>query len=257
MELPRRQVSLVVYDIVASTNESILEAGLLGALEGTTHMARAQTRGRGRAERRWWSPAGAGLWMSTLLRPSSPRRRWGGIAMIAGAAAHDAVKECAVPAVRLYWPNDLQVGGRKLGGILGEVRSLGSEAWVALGVGINIDLTSEAARADMPPALREVAISLVEAGAPATTDPVALGMEVLRRFWPLYDRFLAGDSVRDVVGERLAHRGGPIEVRRPGKAPMEGTLEGLGPGGELEVRPRGGGPPLSVLSADVIYRDAS
>jgi BirA family biotin operon repressor/biotin-[acetyl-CoA-carboxylase] ligase len=254
---------LVEFEVLASTNDSILEAGEAGAPEGTTHIAREQTRGRGRGDHVWWSPAGAGLWMSTLLRPPRDRPQWGGISLIAGAAARDALASLGARGVELYWPNDLQVGRRKLGGILGEARSKGGAAWVALGVGINIDLTPPRIRAAMPPGIRDLAISLAECGPPSTVDPLEIARGILERFWPLYERFRAGEALPSLAGDRLAHVGRRVEVRLPGRPPWAGVVEGLSRDGELLVLPdvpQGPpGPPgaVAVSGGEVIYEAAA
>jgi BirA family biotin operon repressor/biotin-[acetyl-CoA-carboxylase] ligase len=244
----------VVFDALDSTNESILEAGETDAPEGTTHIARRQTRGRGRAGHTWWSPAGAGLWMSTLLRPRVDRRLWGGISLVAGAAAHDALLELGVTGIRLYWPNDLVVDRRKIGGILGEVRVRGERAWVALGFGINLDLTAPETRAEMPEALRGSATSVVEVVDPSraiTTDTIEIGRLILDHFWRLYEGFLDGEPVPLLVRDRLAHFGGTVEVRQTGIPPRRGTVKGLGSAGELLIQ--AGPEVLEVVAGEVLY----
>lgn len=246
---------LVVFDVLDSTNDSILEAGRAGAPEGTTHLARRQTRGRGRLSRAWWSPEGAGLWMSVLLRPRIDRARWPGISLVAGAAVERALLEAGVRGVELYWPNDLQVGRRKIGGILGEARAEGARAWIALGIGINIDLTRPEAAASLPAELRGIVTSMAEHGELATRDPVALARAIHQELWPLYRRFDAGEEVGSIVGERIAHLGRTVEVRLPATSPWRATVEGLGPGGELLLAPLGGGPRVSLTSGEVLYEE--
>ena len=143
--------SIEIFEVLTSTLDSIHQAAAEGAPEWTTHIAREQTRGRGQQARPWWSPSGAGLWMSTLLRPSTPRRTWGGIALVAGAATRSALESLGVKAVELRWPNDLYVDSRKLGGILAESRSLSTGAWISLGIGINVDLESGELRKELRP----------------------------------------------------------------------------------------------------------
>lgn len=248
-----RPFPIQVFDVLGSTNDSILELGATDAPEGTTHVARAQTRGRGRADHAWWSPPGAGLWMSTLLRPTRARAHWGGLSLVAGRAVRDGLSELGVPSVALYWPNDLQVEGRKIGGILGEVRARGDRAWVALGVGINIDLTSAEVRASMPPELRGLATSMVECGRPRTRDPLEIARAILESLFALYERFEAGEAVPDLVGEGLAHVGSLVTVRAPGRAAIRGTVEGLGPQGELLVREPRREAPTVVTAGEVVY----
>jgi len=175
--------------------------------------------------------------MSTLLRPTRARSAWASISLLGGAAVREALVELGVPDVELFWPNDLQVGGRKLGGILGEVRSLKQQAWIALGIGVNIDFSPAAVQSVLPDDVRHAATTLVESGHPSTTDPLEIAGAILERFWPLYDRFEAGASVPDLVGSQLAHVGKKVEVRTPARLPWRGTVQGLGPGGELLVKP--------------------
>jgi BirA family biotin operon repressor/biotin-[acetyl-CoA-carboxylase] ligase len=235
-----------VFEVVPSTNDTILAAGEGGAPEGTVHIARAQTRGRGRGDRAWWSPPGAGLWMSVLLRPRRGREAWGAIALVAGAAVRRALSDVGVPAAELRWPNDIFAGGKKLGGILCEARARAEGSWLALGIGIDIDIGVRGAP-EMPADLLGRLTSLVESGSPRTTDPVAIALEILDRFWPLYRRFEAGEDAAALVGGDLAGAGREVEVAVEGSPPWRGTIEGLGDRGELLVRPVGPLGPLGTI----------
>ncbi len=240
--------------VVTSTNDTILEAGAAGAPEGTTHLAEAQTRGRGRVRRSWWSPSGAGLWMSVLLRPTRDRAVWSGLSLVAGAAVRRTLIHIGVPDVELYWPNDLQVGSRKIGGILGEVRSDAENAWIAMGIGINIDFGDR--RAEMPPEIEAIATSLVTAGSPVTTDPETIARRILENFWPRYEEFNSGRSIPELVGTDLAHCGRRVEVRTEARAGWRGVVQGLGAHGELLVErtDHGSAPDIvSVTAGEVIY----
>ena len=232
-----RRLRFQTFQVTRSTNDTILELGETDTPEGTTHIARAQSQGRGRSGHTWSSPADAGLWMSTLLRPTRARSSWAGISLLGGVAVREALVELGVPDIELYWPNDLQVGGQKLGGILGEVRSLKQRAWIALGIGINIDFTPAEVQSELPDDVRRVATTMVESGHPTTKAPLEIAGAILEHFWPLYDRFEAGRSVPALVGSQLAHVGKKVEVRTPAKLPWRGTVQGLGPGGELLVEP--------------------
>ncbi len=261
LPLAKQRFPIQVFDVLPSTNDSILEAGETDAPEWTTHIARTQSRGRGRGDHAWWSPPGAGLWMSTLLRPSRGRAHWGGLSLVAGVAVRDAMEAIGVADVRLYWPNDLEVGRRKIGGILGEVRERGGRAWIALGIGINIDFGPPHIRASMPAEIEPIAISLTEAGQPSTTDPVTLAEVILASFWPLYGRFQEGESVPSIAGDGLAHAGRTVEVKVPGNSPWRGRVEGLGANGELLVRPLerrtevGHGGVIAITGGEVVYEE--
>jgi len=105
--------------------------------EGCVFIAYAQTSGRGRRGRTWFSPPGAGLYVSTILAPSRSRDRERAMLLTtiaAGVALAEGVKEATGLVPSLKWPNDLYVGKRKLAGILAE----GAGDSVVLGYGINL-----------------------------------------------------------------------------------------------------------------------
>jgi BirA family biotin operon repressor/biotin-[acetyl-CoA-carboxylase] ligase len=251
MEFP-----IQIFESLSSTNDSILAAGEAGAPEGTTHIALEQRQGRGRGSHTWWSPRGAGLWMSTLLRPRGRRSSWGGLSLIAGAAVQKALSRLGVRGVGLYWPNDLYAVGRKLGGILGEVRSRGDDSWIALGIGLNIDLTAPRLRGSIPRGLAGRIVSLVEVGFPGATEPAAIARAILRELWPLYLRFLEGESVACLAGEELAHAGRRVEIRAPGGHLRRATVLGLSAEGELLVE-EADGKVSSLVAAEVNYDPAN
>jgi BirA family biotin operon repressor/biotin-[acetyl-CoA-carboxylase] ligase len=141
-----------------STNDLALEAARAGAAHGTTFIADAQDRGRGRRGRQWQSPAGLGLLFSVLTRPEKiPATDSGWIPLLAGLACLDGIREATGLQAALKWPNDIVLpstqapGWRKLGGILCEstipakddqVPSPGSRAagaYVVIGIGINVN----------------------------------------------------------------------------------------------------------------------
>jgi BirA family biotin operon repressor/biotin-[acetyl-CoA-carboxylase] ligase len=104
---------------------------------GSIVIADYQTAGRGRHERRWEAPPGTALLASFVLAPRPL------LSLAAGVAAAEA---CG-PEVRLKWPNDLLLGGRKLGGILVEA----TPRKAVVGIGINLAWAPEgAARLDVP-----------------------------------------------------------------------------------------------------------
>jgi BirA family biotin operon repressor/biotin-[acetyl-CoA-carboxylase] ligase len=100
---------LVVRESTASTNDDAWEA--LGALgDGAVVLALEQTQGRGRAGRRWEHAPGRGLALSVALHPGCDVRQAGMIPLAAGLAVVQACHALGVPAARLKWPNDVQVG---------------------------------------------------------------------------------------------------------------------------------------------------
>lgn len=133
-------------DVVArtgSTNADLLAAARAGAPDRTVLVAELQDAGRGRLDRRWTSPPGAGLTFSVLLRPSGvPAARWGWLPLLAGLTLVRTIRELTAVHAALKWPNDLLLGAdapKKGAGLLAEVAANGSSGpAVVLGIGLNV-----------------------------------------------------------------------------------------------------------------------
>jgi BirA family biotin operon repressor/biotin-[acetyl-CoA-carboxylase] ligase len=222
--------SLEVVPEIGSTNAALLAAAAEDAPEGTVLVAEHQAAGRGRLDRVWTSPPGAGLTVSFLLRPDVPSARRGWLPLLTGVALAEAVGE--VPGVRasLKWPNDLlAAGGAKLAGILAEV---GNGA-VVVGVGLNVST-----RADELP---ETGTSLaLEAGRPV--DRAAVLLQFLRGFERRY--LLWVQALGDPVSSGLARDylawcstvGADVVVTLPDGSALEGVAESVDWDGRLVVR---------------------
>ncbi|MGD2069708.1 MAG: biotin--[acetyl-CoA-carboxylase] ligase [Gemmatimonadota bacterium] len=143
---------LEVWRRLGSTNDRARERARTSCEPYTVVIAEEQTAGRGREGRAWSSPAGAGLWMSVVLRPGvSGARRLAPI--LVGLAACRAVESVAAGTEPcLKWPNDVLVGGRKVCGILCEAAG----DTVVAGIGVNV----RQRRGDFPPDVRDSATSL-------------------------------------------------------------------------------------------------
>jgi BirA family biotin operon repressor/biotin-[acetyl-CoA-carboxylase] ligase len=143
-------------DEATSTNDVLREMAEQGAAEGTAVVALQQTRGRGRQHRPWHSPPGLGLYLSVLLRPPWPASESGALALLAGVAVADALKQLGVPNVKLKWPNDVFTGGKKICGVLVEpVLKGGNIDFAVVGIGVNVRYGVD----DFPPELRGTATS--------------------------------------------------------------------------------------------------
>lgn len=166
-------VGLRCFSTLTSTNDFAMRLAEADADEGTVILADAQTAGRGRRGREWFSPVGSGIYVSVVLRPrgESPQfPHWiaSRLTVTAGVALAEGVRTSTGLPVELKWPNDLVVGRRKLGGILTEMSTTGAEhPAVVVGIGINVRLTA------YPLTLASVATSLeAELGRPIDRAPV-------------------------------------------------------------------------------------
>src|SRR4051812_7085413 len=155
-----------------STNDLAAAAAERGDPEGTTLVAGAQTSGRGRRGRTWFSPPGAGLYLSTIIRRAS-LAPW--LTLAGGVAVAEGIRAATGLPVQIKWPNDIvAVSGagfrarRKLAGILAEAASGAAGLHhVILGVGINVGASS------FPPELSDRAGSIeTELGRPVDAGAV-------------------------------------------------------------------------------------
>src|SRR6266516_12975 len=148
---------IIVLEQTSSTNDAILQVATANAKEGLVLFAEHQTAGRGQRGNRWESAAGKGLWFSILLRPKIQINDSAQLTIWAIETIADVIRtELSLePAIKL--PNDIQVHGRKVAGVLVEMRAQEKAPHLAIvGVGINVNQSME----DFPPELQSRAISL-------------------------------------------------------------------------------------------------
>jgi BirA family biotin operon repressor/biotin-[acetyl-CoA-carboxylase] ligase len=150
----RLRFTLHHVDRCSSTQDVARELAGEGAGEGLVVVAEEQERGRGRRGRSWASDRG-GLWLSILLTPGAPALL-GPLSLALGVAVAKAVRALYGLEARVKWPNDVEVGGRKVAGVLIEAASSpGSLLTVVAGIGVNVNNP-------LPEALRGKAASLRE-----------------------------------------------------------------------------------------------
>ena len=228
-----------------STNDDALALGRAGARHGRGVAARLQTAGRGRRGHAWESPVG-NLYLSVVLRPHVAPSRLPGLAAACGLGVTDALREVGCSAeVRLKWPNDLLVRGRKLAGILVEAaRDDSGEPFAVCGVGVNVGLSPRGLDA----------ISLAELGEIGDKGVVADCHMCDSRLRPLchtlragivarVDAWAAGDGTRPLDGilddylERLCWLGEKVCVldAESGSELAQGALDGVDPWGRAVI----------------------
>jgi BirA family biotin operon repressor/biotin-[acetyl-CoA-carboxylase] ligase len=229
----------------ASTNFDLLTAGASGAPEGTVLLAHYQRSGRGRMDRVWSSPPGAGLTFSVLLRPQVPAPNWGWLPLLAGLALAETIGDGA----RLKWPNDLLIGpsDRKGGGIL--VQS--GDGIAVLGIGLNVTTTTD----ELPV---PTATSLATEGFVDRLDREQLLGELLDRLGELYQGWqgAAGDAERSGLAERYRAAcqtiGQRVSVQQLA-GELIGDAVGVDSDGRLLVTPDGAVEPVPVAAGDVTH----
>ena len=159
---------IIVLEQTGSTNDAILQIANANSTEGLVVFAEHQTAGRGQRGNRWESAAGKGLWFSILLRPkidlaSSPQ-----LTAWAAEAVSSAIQNEFSLTPTIKPPNDVHIDGRKVAGVLVEMRAQEKAAHLAIaGIGVNVNQSRE----DFPKELQSRAISLA----------IALGKQVERQ----------------------------------------------------------------------------
>ena len=205
-----------LYDEVPSTMDVAATLGDEGAPAGSLVVAVAQRAGRGRAGRRWASPAGKGLWLTLLERPNDASAL-SVLPLRIGLRLAAVLERWTAGPISLKWPNDLYVSGDKLGGILLEARWRNNRLdWVAIGIGINFsapDAIPNAAHLTNSAIRHDVLAEMIPVLRAAATARGSLGVSELAAY-----------SARDLaLGRRC-------------RTPVEGVVQGISEDGELLVK---------------------
>ena len=132
------------HDVTDSTNLRAKELAVAGAPSGTVVTAAEQTAGRGRGDRVWTAPPAAALLYSAILRPLDLGHLL--LPLAVPLAVCEACESLAPVRCEVKWPNDVWIGGRKLGGVLIEARP---PEWAVIGIGINLSIAPEQFPADI------------------------------------------------------------------------------------------------------------
>ena len=240
---------LEYHERVGSTNDVILDMAEQAAPHGTVCLADEQSAGRGRRGYGWFSPPGCGIWASVLLRPRLSAARTPPLTLCAAAAVARVLEPAAGESVKIKWPNDLLMGGRKVAGILAESRIVsGDEPVIVVGMGINVNHTRE----QFPDELSATATSLrIESGRPVGRE--ALFLAILEAFESAYGYYLATGTVSFLaeVDSRLAWRGLAVEADSPAGA--AGRVSRIDEEGGLVLDRQEGGP-LVIRSGSIRLR---
>lgn len=223
------------FESVGSTNDVALDLARGGAPHGALVVADAQTRGRGRGERRWVTPAGTSLAFSLLLRPKLDvvEGAWG-IGVAAALAVVEAIEmEGAKAAVK--WPNDVLLGRRKAAGLLVDALWDGERLEAAV-VGIGVNVLAGSAPSDD------------QVDFPATSLQAALGravdrstllltiLEALARRLPR----VGSSDLRQAWWQKMAYRDEWVSVEDRGTE-RRGWLTGIDADGGVILRTESGG----------------
>jgi BirA family biotin operon repressor/biotin-[acetyl-CoA-carboxylase] ligase len=228
--------SIIRFESLGSTNTEAASWAMQGAAEGLCIVADEQTAGRGRLERRWVSPKGAGLYCSVILRPHISQRSLPLITLMASLAVRDALRVVCDLHADIKWPNDVLAEGRKCCGILSEVIETTLGRAVIVGIGINLSQES------FPVEVRESATS-IEGVTGIKPNRDELLDELLSAIAEHYG-ILQGKSGEAAIVQRWCNASTFAEGKRVrvenGSEQMEGITRGLELDGALRVETEDG-----------------
>ena len=227
-------------DSVDSTNREAERRAAGGTPEGTLVLAEHQTAGRGRLGRTWLDSPRDSLLFSLVLRPAIAPAMAPPITYVAAASlAETLAGSLDAERIAVKWPNDVLVDGRKVAGILLEMRCEGLRVdHVILGVGVNVEGRAE----DLPGPLSGRPATLAEVSAGGAPNRRELLCAFLETFEGLYDEFLR-EGVAAVLprwNRWFRAQGTVLRVRTASRV-LEGTARGLDADGALLLEVAGAG----------------
>jgi len=216
---------LRVLEEIDSTSSYLMRLGEAGVF----CLAEQQGAGRGRLGRRWEAPPYRNVLLSMSWRFAAGAQSLAGLSLAAGVAAARALRGAGYPGVGLKWPNDVVAGGRKLGGVLVEVRGeAGGPCLAVIGLGLNLDLDADPLPEDRTD-LRTLGGSV-----PARNPLCAALIDALAAVCREFE--LRGYAAFQAEWEELhAYAGQPVQLVTP-LVTVQGLALGSDPRGALRVR---------------------
>jgi len=237
-------------DSTDSTNRVAFELAREGAPHGAAVIAEAQTSGRGRLGRSFFSPAHLNLYTSIVLRPDLTTADAPTLIPATAVAVAEAVAESIGDpgSVAIKWPNDVLLGGLKTSGILMEMSTEATRVGFAiLGIGVNLNVERE----EFPEEFRELATSLrSHSGLPV--DRIAFTARLYGILEQVIEthRHSGFQALRPRYEARFAMQGKRVRVLELDGAELRGIAGGIADDGALEVT-RDDGRQVRVVAGDV------
>lgn len=240
------------YQSIGSTNTEAKRMADEGCGEGTLLVADRQTAGKGRRGRSWESPAGQNVYYTLVLKPDiNPDRAPMLTLIMALAVAEGMAAICPEKKdmIKIKWPNDVVISGKKVCGILTEM-SVEQDyiQHIVIGVGINVK------KQTYDESIADRAISMDEALGITTSRSKLIGY-IMESFEKHYNDFLKSDSLKTLKDDYetlLVNKDREVRVLDP-KGEYNGIALGINDEGELLVKCESG-EVVNVYAGEVSVR---
>jgi BirA family transcriptional regulator, biotin operon repressor / biotin---[acetyl-CoA-carboxylase] ligase len=217
-----------LYVEIESTNLQAIKRILEGSAKGYLCLSEYQSSGKGRRGRRWVSPFGHNIYLSLVWEFDGGTSQLEGLSLAAGAVIAEVLRASGLQGVTLKWPNDIQLGGRKLGGILLEVSGdPAGVCQVVIGVGLNVQM-KKGVGIDQPWA--SIAEQLVD------VSRNELISDILNRMIPMLEMYgdVGFSAYKELWESFDAYRGRVVHILS-GDSSVQGVAQGIYVDGALRL----------------------
>lgn len=240
------EIKIIAVKETTSTNDELKKLAISGERDTVLFVAEAQTAGRGRKGRSFFSPANTGIYMSILIHPDISPEECTLITPMCAAATAEAIENVAGVKADIKWVNDIYVKGKKAAGILteGAFTEKGAD-YIIVGIGINLALPEEG----FPEEIRHIACALTETSGELREKLIAetvnrfmyhLGNIKSRAFIPLYRErlFFLGEEIT-VISAKGIYKATALDIDSACRLTVKNEKEEiltLG-SGEISIKP--------------------
>jgi len=225
--------NLLTFDLIDSTNNEAKKLAQSAPLGNFVVWAKSQKSGRGRMDRSWDSPVG-NLYASILIQTDLSIKEQTQASFVSALSVMGDIEEATREQnisldIRLKWPNDVLIAGKKISGILLESVKAGGGDYLVIGIGVNIASHPEI---EDKPATSLNALGLLDIAAQSKLDLIMGFFEKYYAIWREPDGFR---KIRDMWLQK-AYRLGEVITVSDGKSRISGVFEGINLEGAIELR---------------------
>lgn len=225
---------IISYRKVDSTNNVAYGLAEKGMKEGLCVLAEEQAKGKGRHGRHWISPSKGGIYLSIILRPEIAPNEIPQVTLLAAVAVAKAVRESTGLAATIKWPNDILVNGRKVCGILTEMKAEQDKVdFIIVGIGLNVNTPARS----LPKGASSLREELDHMKAEGNLSRIEITKKILEKLEEYYSK-LKVEGFKPIMEEwkhLSAMLGSRIKVVLTNRT-FEGQAHNLDPDGALVVR---------------------